>query len=157
MIDRRILLLAAALLPLATPALAHDTVTERGGLSLVNPWTRASGQGMQGGGYLVIRNAGAEADRLLGAASPAATRVELHTHIRDGDVMRMRPVRDIVVPAGGAVELQPGGMHIMLVGLTRAIEVGQSIPITLRFERAGEVTVELAVQAAGARAPAHRH
>ena len=83
--------------------------------------------------------------------------MELHTHIRDGDVMRMRPVNDIPVPANGEVSLQPGGLHLMLIGLARPLNDGQSIPVSLRFERAGEVTVELAVQAAGARQPAHRH
>lgn len=155
---RRHLLLATALLPLAAPALAQDTVTELGPLRIVNPWTRAAGQGMQGGGFLVIRNTSATADRLVSASSPAAGRMELHTHIRDGDVMRMRPVNDIPVPANGEVTLQPGGLHLMLIGLTQPMNVGQSIPVTLRFEQAGEVTIQLAVQAAGARQQGHhRH
>ncbi|MBS7789532.1 copper chaperone PCu(A)C [Roseococcus sp. SDR] len=157
MTNRRHLFLAPALLALAAPALAHDTVTELGALRIVNPWTRAAGQGMQGGGFLVIRNTGATPDRLVSASSPAAGRMELHTHVRDGDVMRMRPVNDIPVPANGEVTLQPGGLHLMLIGLTQALNAGQTIPVTLRFERAGEVTIQLAVQAAGARQPAHRH
>ena len=157
MTHRRNLLLATALLPLAAPARAHDTITELGPLRLVNPWTRAAGQGMQGGGFLVIRNTGATPDKLISATSPAAGRMELHTHIRDGDVMRMRPVADIPVPANGEVTLQPGGLHLMLIGLTQPMNAGQTIPVTLRFERAGEVTIQLSVQAAGARQPAHRH
>ncbi len=157
MMTRRHLLLATALLPVATGAQAHDTVTELGALRLVNPWTRAAGQGMQGGGFFVIRNTGATPDKLLAATSPAAGRLELHTHVRDGDVMRMRPVADIPVPANGEVTLQPGGLHLMLIGLTQPMNAGQSVPVTLRFERAGEVTIQLAVQAAGARQPAHRH
>ena len=155
MTARRFLLLAALALPL--PALAHDTVTEAGALRIVNPWTRAAGQGMQGGGFLTIRNTAAEPDRMISATSPAAGRLELHTHIRDGDVMRMRPVADIPVPANGEVTLQPGGLHLMLIGLTQPMNDGGTIPVTLRFERAGEVTVSFAVQAAGARQPAHRH
>ena len=157
MTSRRTLFLTAALLPLGAPALAHDTITELGLLRIVNPWTRAAGQGMQGGGFLVIRNTGAAPDRLVSAGSPAAGRMELHTHIRDGDVMRMRPVNDIPVPANGEVTLQPGGLHLMLIGLTQPMNAGQTIPVTLRFEQAGEVTIQLAVQAAGARQPAHRH
>ncbi|WPB83192.1 copper chaperone PCu(A)C [Sediminicoccus rosea] len=158
MTHRRHLLLATALLPLAGPALAQDRVTELGPLRIVNPWTRAAGQGMQGGGFLVIRNTGATPDRLVSASSPAAGRMELHTHVRDGDVMRMRPVNDIPVPANGEVSLQPGGLHLMLIGLTQPMNAGQTIPVTLRFERAGEVTIQLAVQAAGARSPGHhRH
>jgi copper(I)-binding protein len=158
MTHRRHLLLATALLPLASPALAHDVITELGPLRIVNPWTRAAGHGMQGGGFLIIRNTAATPDRLVSASSPAAGRMELHTHIRDGDVMRMRPVNDIPVPANGEVTLQPGGLHLMLIGLTQAMNAGQTIPVTLRFERAGEVTVQLAVQAAGARQSGHhRH
>jgi copper(I)-binding protein len=149
MIPRR--LLAALLLP-AAPALAQAPA-----ITLENPWTRAAGQGAQGAGYLVIRNAGATPDRLVAAASPAAGRMELHTHIRDGDVMRMRAVEAIEVPAGGAVTLQPGGLHLMFIGLTRPFAVGERVPVTLRFERAGEMTVELAVQAAGARGAGHGH
>ena len=125
--------------------------------SISNAWTRAAGRGMQGGGFLTIRNMAAEPDRLLSANSPAAGRLELHTHIRDGDVMRMRPVDDIPIPPNGEVTLQPGGHHLMLIGLTQAMDVGGSIPVILRFERAGEVTIQLSIQAAGARAPAHRH
>jgi len=156
MIQRRTLFAAVGVLP-ATPAFARDTIIEAGALRIVNPWTRAAGQGMQGGGFFIIRNTGAEPDRLVSATSPAAGRLELHTHIRDGDVMRMRPVNDIAVPANGEAMLQPGGLHLMLIGLVRAMEVGQTVPVTLRFERAGEVTIQLAVQAAGARSPAHRH
>lgn len=157
MTTRRQLLLVTALLPVTAAAQAHDTVTELGALRIVNPWTRAAGQGMQGGGFLVIRNTGAMPDRLLSANSPAAGRIELHTHIRDGDVMRMRPVQDIQVPPNGEVSLQPGGLHLMLIGLTQPMNMGQAIPVTLRFEQAGEVSIQLAVQAAGARTPAHRH
>lgn len=157
MTPRRNLLLGASLLPLATPALAQGITTELGALRITNPWTRAAGQGMQGGGYLTIRNTGATPDRLVSATSPAAGRLELHIHIRDGDVMRMRPVTDIPVPANGEVMLQPGGLHLMLIGLTQPMDIGQSVPVTLRFERAGEVTVQFVVQAAGARTPAHRH
>lgn len=157
MIARRRLLLATAVLPLAGAAAAQDNVTPVGALRIATPWTRAAGQGMQGGGFFTIRNTGATPDRLLSATSPGAGRIELHTHIRDGDVMRMRPVNDIPVPANGEVTLQPGGLHLMLIGLTQPMDVGGSVPVTLRFERAGEVTVNLSVQAAGARQPAHRH
>ncbi|TCI00308.1 copper chaperone PCu(A)C [Roseococcus sp. SYP-B2431] len=146
--------------PMLQLAQAPVAVTA-GPLALSNAWTRAAGQGGQGAGFVTIRNSGAEADRLVAASSPAATRVELHTSLREGDVMRMRPVENIPVPAGGSVTLAPGGLHLMLLGLTRPLAVGQTVPVTLRFERAGQVTVNLAVQAAGARAPTsmpgHRH
>ncbi len=154
MTTRRTLLGAALLF---APAAALANTTELGPLRLENPWTRAANAGGQGGGFLVIRNTAGEADRLLSASSPAAQRMELHTHIREGDVMRMRPVNDIPVPANGSATLQPGGLHLMLIGLTQPLVAGQSVPVTLRFERAGEVTINLAVQAAGARQPGHGH
>ncbi len=144
--NRRILLATALSLPWA--ARAQGTIT------LESPWTRAAGQGGQGAGFVTIRNAGA-ADRLLSASTPAAGRTELHTMLRDGDIMRMRQVEAIVVPAQGAVTLAPGGLHVMLIGLTRPLAVGESVPLTLVFERAGEVTVNLAVQPAGARTMPH--
>jgi copper(I)-binding protein len=76
--------------------------------------------------------------------------VEIHTTFRDGDVMRMRPVAAIEVPAKGAVTLAPGGMHVMLMGLTKPLAIGEAVPLTLTFERAGAVTVQAMVQAAGA-------
>jgi copper(I)-binding protein len=146
---------------LAVPALlmakGFASAQQPGAISVEAPWTRAAGQGMQGAGYLTLRNTGAE-DRLVSASTPAAARVELHTHLRDGEVMRMRPVQAIPVPAQGSVTLQPSGLHLMMIGLTRPLIVGESIPLTLRFERAGEIEVQLAVQAAGARGPrTHGH
>jgi copper(I)-binding protein len=146
--------------PMLQLAQAAGTVTA-GPLALSGAWTRAAGQGAQGAGFLTIRNTGAEADTLVAASSPAAARVELHTSLREGDVMRMRPVENVPVPAGGSVTLAPGGLHMMMMGLTRPLAVGQVVPVTLRFERAGQVTVNMAVQAAGARAPmamqGHQH
>ncbi|TCZ63077.1 copper chaperone PCu(A)C [Roseicella aquatilis] len=145
-------MLAAPLL-LALPAAAQEQ--RAGSIAVSHPWTRAAGQGGTGAGFLTLRNTGSTPDRLVGASSPAARTTELHTHIREGEVMRMRPVPAIEIPAGQAVTLQPGGLHLMLIGLQQALDQGGSVPVTLRFERAGEVTVQLAVQAAGARGPMH--
>jgi copper(I)-binding protein len=110
--------------------------------------------GGTGAGFMTIRTAGPAADRLVAARAAIARVVELHTHVRDGDVMRMRPVPAIDVPAGGTVMLQPGGLHLMLIGLTASLEQGATVPVTLVFERAGEIAVELRVESAGARGPA---
>jgi len=146
--------------PVLQLAQAPGTVT-LGTLRIENAWTRAAGQGAQGAGFVTIRNTGSEADTLVAASTPGAGRVELHTSLREGDVMRMRPVANIPVPAGGSVALAPGGLHMMLMGLTRPLAVGQVVPVTLRFERAGQVTVNMAVQSAGARTPmqmqGHQH
>lgn len=126
---------------------------EGGGISVVAPWSRAAPAGATGAGYMVLRNTGAAADRLLGAETPLARRVELHTQEREGEVVRMRAVETVPVPAGGSVTLAPGGLHLMLVGLAQPLRPGGRVPLTLRFERAGAVPVELVVEAAGARGP----
>ena len=148
-------LLAALPAAFARPALAHDY--RAGDIVIDHPWTRAAGANGNGGGFMNLRNTGAQADRLVSAASPVARVVELHTHVRDGDVMRMRPVQDIPVGAGETVQLRPGGFHVMLIGLNAPLQQGTRVPLTLRFERAGEVQVELAVEAAGARGSGHGH
>ena len=153
---RRTLLAAASAL-FALPAAAHDYAA--GEVRIDHPWTRAATANGNGAGCMTLRNTGAQAARLHSAASPIARVVELHTHVREREVMRMRPVTDIPVPPGGTVELRPGGLHVMLIGLNAPLRQGGSVPLTLRFERAGEVRVELTVEAAGARGamPGHRH
>jgi copper(I)-binding protein len=150
---RRPFLAAVPVLLAAAPvAIAQDA--RAGELEVQQPWTRAAGQGATAAGFMAISNRGAAADRLLSASSPAARAMELHSMVRDGDVMRMRAVEAIEVPAGQTVTLRPGGLHLMLIGLSRPLREGETVPVTLRFERAGEVRVDLAVQAAGAREPA---
>jgi copper(I)-binding protein len=124
--------------------------TRAGGIVITQPWSRAAMRGGSGAAFLTLRNTGATADRLLGASTPAAGRVELHSMVRDGDVMRMREQPAIDLPPGQEVVLRPGGLHVMLLGLTQPLDRGATLPLTLRFERAGEVTVQVAVQAAGA-------
>ncbi|MCB4823429.1 copper chaperone PCu(A)C [Roseicella aerolata] len=153
----RRLFLASPLL-LAFPAAAQHAPAGAGDLAIARPWTRAAGQGGTGAGFLAISNRGAAGDRLVAASSPVARVTELHTHIRDGEVMRMRPVEGIDIPPGQIVTLQPGGLHLMLIGLNQPLRQGETVPLTLRFARAGEVRVDLVVEAAGARGPGgHRH
>jgi hypothetical protein len=141
----------AALLCAAAPALAQVTIE--------SPWARATAPGATvAGGYMTIRNAGAAPDRLLGASSPAATRVELHVHVKEGDVMKMREVKGYDVPAKGAFELKPGGAHLMFMQIKKPFAEGEKVPVTLKFERAGEVQAEFHVGRLGAgSAPAHKH
>jgi len=146
--------LGALILTLPATAFAHHDVTA-GDIAIGHPWTRAAGANSNGAGFMTLKNNGAAGDRLISAASPAARVVELHTHIREGDVMRMRPVADIPIPPGQTVHLRPGGLHIMLIGLTEPLRQGATMPLTLRFERAGEVQVTLSVESAGARGHAH--
>ena len=120
-------------------------------VSIEDPWSRATAPGAKvGAGYFTIRNQSGKADKLLGASSPAAARVETHVVEQQGDVMRMREVKGYDVPAKGSFELKPGGPHLMLVDIRRPLKEGDKVPLVLRFQNAGEVKVELAVRALGA-------
>lgn len=140
-------------LALASPLSAQGT----GGIAVEQPWARAALQGGNGGAFLTLRNTGAAADRLLSASSPLARTTEIHETVREGDVMRMRPVAAIEIPPGGSVTLRPGGSHVMMTGLSQALRAGTTVPLTLTFERAGAVQVEVAVQGAGAGGPPAAH
>jgi periplasmic copper chaperone A len=135
---------AAFVLLLGLPAYAADI--EFSGAFLRAPPT-ASGAAA---GFVTIINHGAAPDRLVAAQSPIAGTVELHTHIKDGDVFRMRQVDTIPVPAHGSAELKPGGDHIMFMGLTDVPKPGTQVPVTLTFEKAGKLVVEMPVVAPGA-------
>jgi copper(I)-binding protein len=147
--------LGAGLAAVFSPALAQQA----GPITVSAPWTRAAGQGGTGAGYLTLRNTGATPDRLVAARAAIAGTVELHTHLHENGVMRMRPVQAIDVPPGQDVQLRPSGLHLMLIGLNSPLRQGERVPVTLIFERAGEVEVQLAVESAGARGPSmpHRH
>ena len=144
----RTALVALAALTFAGPALAHGF--KAGSIEIEHPWARATADGAgNGAAYLVLKNEGKTADRLLSAASPAAAKVELHAHINDNGVMRMREVNAIDLAPDATVKLAPGGLHVMLLGLTEPLKKGKAVPLTLTFEKAGSVTVEVAVQGAG--------
>lgn len=144
---------AIILLPLLSSNSAAQSVTA-GQLTLAMPWARQTAPTQKsGGGYLTIHNRGSSPDRLLAADSPVSARVELHTMAVEKGVMRMRLVAGgIALPAGKKVELKPGGLHLMFIDLKRPLEVGQTFPVTLRFERQGRVTVKVRVRAVGAAA-----
>lgn len=89
-------------------------------------------------------------DRLISASTPDAETVEIHDHIRDGDVMRMRRIDGVDIPAEGSAVLQPGGKHLMLIGLKIPLFEETVFPMTLVFEKAGPVEIEVIVEAAGA-------
>jgi copper(I)-binding protein len=123
------------------------------------PWARATAPGAKvAGGYMLIRNAGGAADRLVAASSPAAARVELHVHINDNGVMKMREVPGYDVPAKGSFELKPGGAHLMFMDIRRPFKEGEKVTVKLKFEKAGEVSAEFHVgRLGGSTAPASHH
>jgi copper(I)-binding protein len=141
---RRLLLATPLMLLCAASAIAHPA---HGAPEVQAPWARPTVQGQgAGGGFLRIVG-GASSDRLLSASAPVSARDELHTMSMDGNVMRMREVPAIDIPAGQTVELRPGGLHLMFMGLAAPLQAGMRFPVTLRFEKAGEVTVQMEVAA----------
>lgn len=134
-------LAAAAAVSLAIPAYAGE-------ITVQDPYARASSMmSKSGAAFMILKNGGAEDDRLIAVASDVAERVELHTHIQNAEgVMRMVRVEDgFPVPAGGMHALQRGGDHVMFLGLQRPLAQGDVIELTLTFEKAGDVTVEVPV------------
>ncbi|MEO7335292.1 MAG: copper chaperone PCu(A)C [Caldimonas sp.] len=123
---------------------AHDF--QLGTLSIGHPYARPTAPSQPtGGGYMKIANQGKADDKLVSASSPVARGVQMHTMRMEGDVMRMREVDAVDVPSGKTIELKPGGLHLMLMGLKEPLVVGQKFPLTLRFDKAGEVTVQMSV------------
>lgn len=137
---------------------AHGHGYTVGALTIGHPWARATvGTSRPGGAYLTVTNKGAEADRLIGAECAIAERVELHRSGMEGGMMRMTPVEAIEVPAGGKVALEPGGYHLMLLGLKQPLSAGTKVPLTLVFEKAGRVAVEVSVEPLGGKGGTKDH
>ena len=142
---KRILALAAALILVAAPTLAQDTVL--GDLNISAPMARATPPNAPvGGGFLTITNSGDEDDRLVAASASVAGRVEIHEMKMEGDVMRMREFPDgLPIPAGQTLVLEPGGYHLMFMELVDPFVEGETFDVSLTFEKAGEVTVSMSI------------
>ncbi|WP_315925028.1 copper chaperone PCu(A)C [Mesorhizobium sp. SP-1A] len=128
-------------------AAAHEF--KAGDLEIDHPWSRAVPAGASvAGGYFTVTNKGSAPDKLLSITSDISAKAELHEMaVKDG-VMTMRPVEGgLEIPAGGKVELKPGGFHLMFIGLKQPPKPGEKFPATLTFEKAGSVKVEFAVEA----------
>ncbi len=152
---KQILAAVLALAAMTTqPALAGDAA--KGDIKIENAWARASaGNARAGAAYLSVENKG-DADRIVAAKSGVSDRTELHNHLMENGVMKMRQVDGIDVPAGGKATLQPGGLHVMFMGLKAPLKEGTSFPVTLVFEKAGPVEVVVDVQKVGASGPMHQ-
>ena len=136
-------------------AAAHEF--KLGPINIGHPYARATVSGQTtGGGFLKLENGGAD-DKLLSASAAVSSAVKLHSMTMEGDVMRMRQVDGVALPAGKTVELKPGGLHIMFVGLKAPLKAGDSFAMKLKFQKAGEVTVTVNIEAAGAAAAAMPH
>jgi copper(I)-binding protein len=142
----------AATVALAVPA---GEVTRAGTLEIDAPWARASvGTSRPTAAYLTIRNTGDRPDRLIEVSTPVAGHAETHAMVHEGGVMKMRPAGPLEIPAGGVLRFAPGGeLHIMLMELEEPLEEGASVPLTLVFESAGEVALEMPIAGIAADAP----
>lgn len=142
---------------LCTPAIASEFTL--GDLTLSGAFTRAMPPGAKaGGGFVTITNKGNEDDRLIAASSPAAGVVELHEMKIENDIMVMRERGDgIAIPAGETVQLKPGGLHLMFMQVPTSFAEGVPVEVTLTFEKAGEVTLQLPVAKIGASGMEMKH
>jgi periplasmic copper chaperone A len=119
-----------------------------GDLVVEAPWARESVT-RTGAAYMTLRNDGDQPDRLIGVSSDVAESAHLHSSATDDGVMKMRAVETVEVPAHGEAVLGPGGLHVMLIGLKAPLEEGKSFPLTLEFEKAGEVEVMATIEDIG--------
>lgn len=144
----RLCVLIRLLLMVVLMALLAAGCSQQGsGIVVQDPFARPAPAAGSGGAFMTIVNNSGQADRLVAAQSPVAMMVELHETVNEGGVMKMvHQPQGFEIPAGSKLELKPGGKHVMLMGLKNALEVGQNIQITLKFEKAGELTITVPVR-----------
>jgi copper(I)-binding protein len=132
---------------------AQDVAAEK--IVLTQAWSRATPGGSRvAGGYLTIENRGETPDRLLSGSTEAAKKLEIHEMAVNDGVMTMRPVEGgLTIEPGRVIKFAPGSLHLMLVGLATPLKQGDQVPVSLKFEKAGEITVSFDVQAIGTPAP----
>lgn len=150
-------LLRRQFIALSTFALAHTSaLAQATEVRVTRPWARATAASARTGAAYMTLVAGV-ADAVVAASSPAAATVELHRTVNEGGVMKMLAAPDLALAAGTPVEFKPGGLHIMLIGLTAPLKQGTSFPLTLQFRTAPPVTISVKVEGPGASGPGHSH
>jgi len=140
----------ALVIAFAGPAFAQATATST--ITIQQPWARATPAGAQTGAvYMTLDNKASTPDRLTGASSDVAAKIQIHEMKVENGVMKMRELAGgLSIPAGGSVALKPGSYHVMLIGLKKPLTAGEQFPLTLTFEKAGSISVTVPVQARGA-------
>lgn len=119
---------------------------QAGELQIDAPWSRAlPPNAPAGAAYFTVKNNSRTEDRLIGVATPSATKTELHTSIRMDEIIRMQKIDSLAIPAGTEVKLAPGGHHVMLFNLKKPLAAGGRFPLILEFEKAGKVEIEVEV------------
>ncbi|QXI15143.1 copper chaperone PCu(A)C [Pseudomonas hamedanensis] len=143
---KKLIVLAALLLP---ACFAHAHEYKVGALEIAHPWSQELPPNAPTvAAYFIIHNTGKTADRLLGVDSPIAPEAQLHEHVMQGDLMKMQQVPGVDIAPGGTVTFAPMAYHVMLLNPTDRSQLsdGKRFPMTLHFDKAGDVTVEVAVQ-----------
>ena len=136
---------------LLSPAWAEEGLDVQG-------WARATAtKARNGAAYITIKNSSGSRDRLLSEKSLAAKSAALHNHVMDNGVVKMRPAGSIEIPAYGTVIMKPGGLHVMLMGLKSPLVKGGSLPLTLTFEKAGTMTIQIKIMGMGAKGAGQTH
>lgn len=148
---RFVAVLIAALAATASAG-AHEYGAK--GITVAHPWARATPQGAKvGAAYLEIKAGKGVSDKLVAARSAIAGTVEIHDHVSEGGVMKMRKVSAVAIPAGKSVVLGPSGHHVMLMDLKAPLKEGDLLKLTLVFEKAGEIEVDASIEPVGAKGP----
>lgn len=120
-------------------------------IAVEHPWARATPKGATtAAAYMTVTNNGTSADRLIGATTPFADKVRFHTETEDNGVSRMREVETVDLAPGAKVVFKPGDMHVMIVGLRQPLTQGQTLPLTLQFEKAGKIELTVPIEGVGA-------
>jgi copper(I)-binding protein len=153
------ILVASLIAASASGGVATALDYKAGSLEIDSPWSRAVPKGGKVAvGYMTIRNTGSEPDRLVGGSTPVAGGFMVHEMSMDNGVMKMRPLTSgLEIKPGETVELKPGSLHIMMTDLKQPVQRGKPFKATLKFEKAGDVDVDFAVEAAGATSAASAH
>jgi copper(I)-binding protein len=133
--------------PAITPPTAVAPIAQVDGVSITEPRLRAPPAGRDvTAAYFTMENTGTTAKRLLSVASPLAQRVELHAHLKSEDgMMQMRQINDVEIPANGTAVLAPGGLHVMMFGVSPDVKTGTKVPVTLTFEGGATTSFDLPV------------
>lgn len=142
-------LIAAAVAAAAGPALAAPQVEAA--------WSRPAAQGTTGAGFMTLVNPDAKPDALVGAESPLARDVQIHQSSMKAGVASMQRLARVPLPAGGRVTFAPGGYHLMLMGLTKALKAGDAVPLTLTFASGAKVKASFVVGSTPPAAEHHHH
>ncbi len=143
---RRILLVMAAAFPLLAPWAAPWAAAEPG-IKVEDPWVRVTfGQSRATAGYMALIDQSGKGNTLVGLEMAGGAKAEIHETAVDGDIVKMRMVKALTVPAGGRAELTPTGGHIMIMGLTGPLKMGETLPIKLKFADGSEMMAYFAVR-----------